>query len=53
MTIQELYDWAKEKGYENFDLCCNYRDGGGWHNGYEEATLVDIEIIRDRREVII
>ena len=21
MTIEELYDWAKERGYENYDIC--------------------------------
>ena len=28
MTIKELYDWAKKKGYENFKLvdCYGYDD---------------------------
>ena len=27
MTIKQLYDWAKNKGYENFEVICDCFNG--------------------------
>ena len=42
MTIQELYDWAKEKGVLNYELRVQYRDEGGDYYGEDdELRLCD------------
>ena len=38
MTIKEFYEWAVARGVENYTLSVNYRDGGGWYSGCEEAA---------------
>ena len=38
MTIQELYDWAKEKDMLDYELRVQYRDDGGDYSG-EDAEL--------------
>lgn len=44
MTIKEFYDWAVEKGIENFDIVIN-------DNGYWYAYKENIEIDKDCSEV--
>ncbi len=51
MTIKELYDWAVEKGIENFDIVCAYADGGGFYNGNRNADLADVTIDTQLQEV--
>lgn len=32
-TIEDLYKWAVEHGYENLPVGLQYQDGGGSYNG--------------------
>lgn len=45
MTIQELYDWAKEKGLLDYTLKVQYRDDGGDYYGEDEKLYLDINEI--------
>ena len=45
MTIQELYDWAKEKGVLDYELRVQYRDDGGAYYGEDEELYLDINAI--------
>lgn len=45
MTIQELYDWAKEKGILDYELRVQYRDDGGTYYGEDEELYLDINAI--------
>ena len=38
MTIKELYEWAKEKGYENFNI---YDTSEEQIDVYEEEKMID------------
>ena len=38
MTIKELYEWAKEKGYENFNI---YDTSEEQIDVYEEEKFID------------
>ena len=42
MTIQELYDWAKDKGVLNYELRVQYRDEGGDYYGEDKELYLDI-----------
>ena len=54
MTIKELYEWAVANGVENYTLCVQYRDDGGWHEGNEEVRdEADFSIDERLREVTI
>lgn len=54
MTIRELYEWAKTKGVEDYDLCAWYRDEGGCHYGYDTLDDCDENNIDNKlREVIL
>lgn len=44
-TIKELYDWAKENGYENYD--CFITDEGCLTN----IWIDDIDIREDKKEI--
>ena len=41
-TIEELYQWAKEKGIENFTVCVN-DEGGCTENIYTDEAVIDKE----------
>ena len=45
MTIQELYEWAKEKGLLDYTLKVQYRDAGGEYYGQDEELYLDINAI--------
>jgi len=45
MTIQELYNWAKEKGILDYELRVQYRDDGGEYYGKDEELYLDINTI--------
>lgn len=54
MTIKELYEWAVTNGVQDFTLCVNYRDDGGWYCGNEEVRdEADFSINEKLREVVI
>ena len=36
MTVQELYDYAKEKGILNYEIVVKYRDEGGEYPGVDD-----------------
>ena len=52
MTIKEFYEWAVARGVENYTLSVNYRDGGGWYCGCEEACEADFSIEENYKEVV-
>lgn len=54
MTTKELYEWALQKGVEDYDLCAQYRDDGGCYYGYEvldDCNHCDIDY--ELKEVIL
>ena len=53
MTIKEFYEWAVAHGVADFTLSINYRDGGGWYSGSEEACEADFSIEENYKEVVI
>lgn len=53
MTIKEFYEWAVAQGVEDYTLSVNYRDGGGWYSGSEEACEADFSIEKNFKEVVI
>lgn len=36
MTITEMYEWAKERGIEDYEAVVQYRDDGGDYWGEDE-----------------
>ena len=44
MTVEELYQWAKENNVEKCEVEIQYRDGGGIYYGTDELIEEDIEI---------
>lgn len=48
MTIKELYEWAKEKGLENFDLKVYDTE-----YGEKQVEKYDIEVAEKTKEVTI
>lgn len=53
MTINELYEWAKENNVENYNVRIQYRDEGGCYYGTDTLYESDIEIDNLRLEVIL
>lgn len=53
MTIRELYEWAKQQGIEDYDIEIQYRDGGGYYDGTDDANFYDIETKHDKKIIII
>lgn len=51
MTIQELYDWAKEKGVLDYELRVQYRDDGGDYSG-EDNELRLYEYDKDKTVIL-
>ncbi len=43
MTIQELYEWAKQNNAENKEIVVQYRDDGGDYEGQDSNLKLDIE----------
>lgn len=42
VTIQDLYNWAKDHNYLNYKLRVQYRDDGGDYFGCDKEVLLDI-----------
>ena len=43
MTIQELYDWAKEHEVLDYKVEVKYRDAGGEYYGKDEELYLDFD----------
>ena len=45
MTIQELYEWAKELNIEDYEINIQYRDDGGDYYGEDKYVyqIIDSE----------
>lgn len=44
MTIKDLYEFAKENKFEDYEIEIQYRDGGGSYYGTDTLQLEDIEV---------
>ena len=53
MTIQELYDFAKERNILDYDIEAQYADDGGYYYGSRITDEGDIEIKDDIKTIII
>ena len=40
ITIQDLYNWAKEHNYLNYKIRIQYRDKGGNYFGHDKEVLL-------------
>lgn len=47
MTIQELYDWAKENNAVNYSIEIQYRDDGGAYYGRDKEVYTIIADAED------
>lgn len=43
ITIQDLYNWAKDHNYLDYRIRIQYRDEGGNYFGYDKEVLLDID----------
>lgn len=43
MTIQELYDWAKDHSMLDYKIRIQYRDEAGEYFGYDKEVLLDVD----------
>ena len=50
MTVQELYEYAKQRGLLDYEIRVQYRDDGGWYYGTDEVESV---IVEDDRKVLV
>ena len=48
MTIQELYDWARTNGIEDFEITIHGDAGGDF-----ELEVTDIDVLETRNEIYI
>lgn len=53
MTVQELYDFAKERNILDYDIEARYADDGGYYYGSRLTDEVDIERKDDIKTIII
>ena len=53
MTVQELYDYAKEKNILDYDIEAQYADSGGYYYGSRITDCGDIERKDDIKTIII
>ena len=44
MTIEELYIWAKENGYEHYDIEVMQNDGSDYSASFAEIVIEDSSI---------
>ena len=42
ITIQDLYNWAKDHNYLDYKIIIQYRDDGGDYLGYDKEVLLVI-----------
>lgn len=40
ITIQDLYNWAKDHNYLDYKIRIQYRDDGGTYFGYDKEVLL-------------
>lgn len=45
MTIEELYIWAQENGYENYDIEVMQNDGSYYSARFAEIVIEDSSIL--------
>jgi len=45
MTIEELHIWAKENGYENYDIEVMQNDGSYYSANFSEILIEDNSIL--------
>lgn len=43
MTIEDLYQWAKENGREKANIRIQYRDDGGYYYGYNDMIALEYD----------
>lgn len=43
ITIQDLYNWAKDRSYLDYKIRIKYRDEGGVYFGYDKEVLLDVK----------
>ena len=43
MTVQELYEYAKQRGLLDYEVRVQYRDDGGWYYGTDAVESVLVE----------
>lgn len=51
MTIQELYEYAKENGLLDYEIEINYRDDGGYYYGTDCELC--LEINEDKKVLVL
>ena len=45
VTIQDLYNWAKNHSYLDYKIRIKYRDEGGTYFGVDKEVLLDVKEI--------
>jgi hypothetical protein len=45
ITIQDLYNWAKNHNYLDYKIRIKYRDEGGTYFGVDKEVLLDVKEI--------
>ena len=53
MTVKEFYEYCVEHGVENMTMKIQYRDGGGYYYGSDEAEICEIKIDKEKQEVTV
>ena len=53
MTVQELYDFAKERNILDYEIEAQYADDGGYYYGSRTTNEDDIERKDDIKTIII
>lgn len=53
MTVQKLYDFAKERNILDYEIEAQYADGGGYYYGSRTTDEGDIEIENNVKTIII
>ena len=43
MTVQELYEYAKQRGVSDYEIRVQYRDDGGEYQGTDAVESVFVE----------
>lgn len=42
ITIQDLYNWAKDHNYLDYKIRIQYRDEGGEYYGYDTELFLEV-----------
>lgn len=53
MTIQELFNYAKEKDILNYIIHVHHSDDGGYYYGTRPVTSEEMEIDDNYKEIIL